>query len=86
MKSMRATDTATVHPAKNESGGYMRRLMSLTVATYLLLSSSATSLAGETIRITNGDWPPFTSEQLPSGGPLSRIVSEAFALEGITVE
>ena len=64
----------------------MRRLMSLTVATYLLLSSSATSLAEETIRITNGDWPPFTSEQLPSGGPLSRIVSEAFALEGITVE
>ncbi len=41
---------------------------------------------GESVRITNGEWPPFTSERLPDNGPLSRIVSEAFALEGVTVE
>lgn len=41
---------------------------------------------GENVRITNGEWPPFTSERLPDKGPLSRIVSEAFALEGVTVE
>lgn len=41
---------------------------------------------GESVRITNGEWPPFTSERLPDKGPLSRIVSEAFALEGVTVE
>lgn len=46
---------------------------------------AATSRA-ETIRITNGEWPPFTSERLAHGGPLSRIVAEAFALEGVTVE
>ncbi len=40
----------------------------------------------ETLRITNGEWPPFTSQNLPHGGPLSRIVSEAFKEVGITVE
>ena len=40
----------------------------------------------ETVRITNGEWSPFTSEQLPYNGPLSRIVLEAFALEGVSVE
>ena len=55
------------------------------IALFLLgLFSSAS--AAETIRITNGEWPPFTSERLPDKGPLSRIVAEAFALEGISVE
>lgn len=40
----------------------------------------------ETLRITNGEWPPFTSQNLHHGGPLSHIVSEAFGLSGITVE
>jgi polar amino acid transport system substrate-binding protein len=42
--------------------------------------------AAEVVRITNGEWPPFTSEKLPHQGPLSRIVAAAFALEGVTVE
>ena len=43
--------------------------------------------AAETVRLTNGEWPPFTSEkELQYYGILSRIVTEAFALEGITVE
>ena len=46
----------------------------------------APTAGAETLRITNGEWPPFTSERLPHGGPLSRIVSEAFALEGVTVQ
>lgn len=46
----------------------------------------APTVGAETIRLTNGEWPPFTSESLPHGGPLSRIVSEAFALEGVTVQ
>lgn len=51
-----------------------------------LLSLIQGSALAETVRITNGEWPPFTSEHLPDKGPLSRIVAEAFALEGITVE
>lgn len=38
------------------------------------------------IRVTNGEWPPYLSETLPHYGLASRIISEAFALKGITVE
>ncbi len=42
--------------------------------------------AGETVHLTNGEWAPYFSEQLPHYGIGSRIVTEAFSLEGITVE
>ncbi|HEY0588980.1 MAG TPA: transporter substrate-binding domain-containing protein [Pseudoduganella sp.] len=40
----------------------------------------------ETITLSNGEWLPYLSETLPHYGIVSRIVSEAFALEGITVQ
>ncbi len=40
----------------------------------------------KTIMITNGEWLPYHSENLPHYGAGSRIVTEAFALEGIKVE
>lgn len=55
------------------------------VAPLHLLAISVPSVA-ETLRITNGEWPPFTSHRLPDGGPLSRTVAEAFKQVGITVE
>lgn len=42
--------------------------------------------AEEIVRLTNGEWPPYFSQELPHYGLGSRIVAEAFALEGITVE
>ncbi len=42
--------------------------------------------AQEKIRITNGEWLPYHSENLPHYGAGSRIVTEAFALEGVDVE
>ncbi len=42
-------------------------------------------LEEETIRITSGEWPPYQSEQLKYAGLASRIVTEAFALEGVKV-
>ncbi len=39
----------------------------------------------ETITLSNGEWLPYLSESLPHNGAVSRIVSEAFALEGVTV-
>ena len=42
--------------------------------------------AEEKIRLCNGEWPPYFSQYLPHYGIGSRIVSEAFALEGVTVE
>lgn len=66
---------------------YRKALTGRLIAILLLLSSlfPAISMA-ETVRVTNGEWPPFTSEKLPHGGPLSRIIAEAFALEGLQVE
>ena len=40
----------------------------------------------DTIRLTNGEWPPYLSEHLEHYGVVSRIVTEAFALEGVKVE
>lgn len=37
------------------------------------------------VRLTNGEWPPYLGEQLPHKGVASRIVAEAFALQGIEV-
>lgn len=42
-------------------------------------------LAADPVRLTNGEWPPYLGEQLPHQGVASRIVAEAFALEGVEV-
>lgn len=36
--------------------------------------------------LSNGEWLPYLSEGLPHYGAVSRVVTEAFALEGITVK
>lgn len=50
-------------------------------ATKLLANEDTT-----TVTITNGEWPPYLSQDLPHYGLASRIITEAFALEGITVK
>ena len=60
------------------------RQLAIGFISFLLTLSGASAV--ESVRITNGEWPPFASQNLSEGGPLSRIVSAAFALEGITVE
>ncbi|WP_137889319.1 ABC transporter substrate-binding protein [Pseudomonas sp. 2FE] len=42
-------------------------------------------LAAAEVRLTNGEWPPYLGQQLPHQGVASRIVAEAFALEGVEV-
>ena len=45
------------------------------------------NLNAETVRLTSGEWAPFTSEHtLKHNGLVSRIVRDSFALEGINVE
>ncbi|MDM8531100.1 transporter substrate-binding domain-containing protein [Anaerolineales bacterium HSG25] len=44
------------------------------------------SAEGEVIRIATEEYPPYTSENMKHYGIASHIVTEAFALEGITVE
>jgi len=56
----------------------------------ILLSVSLTipnaALSEEVIRLTNGEWPPYLSHDLEHFGPVSRIVREAFQLEGVEVQ
>ncbi|TRO17139.1 transporter substrate-binding domain-containing protein [Ectopseudomonas mendocina] len=42
--------------------------------------------AAERVRLTNGEWPPYLGETLPHHGVASRIVAEAFALQGVEVQ
>ena len=53
-----------------------------------LVSSTACLAAQEdkVIRISNGEWPPYLGQALPSYGLASQIITEAFALPGVKVE
>jgi polar amino acid transport system substrate-binding protein len=52
----------------------------------ICLFASAPAGAEGVVRLTNGEWPPYLSEQLPGYGLASRIVTAAFAQQGIKVE
>ena len=53
----------------------------------ILLLGFQGTIRAETIRLTSGEWAPFTSEHsLKHNGLLSKIIREAFALEGIEVK
>jgi len=54
--------------------------------TLLAVFMLTTDIFAETIRITNGEWEPFLSNYSYQYGLDSHIVTEAFKLEGITVE
>src|SRR5262245_16105332 len=41
--------------------------------------------AAQEVRLTNGEWAPYLGTKLPHQGVASRIVKEAFALEGVEV-
>lgn len=51
---------------------------------WTLLSTSA--FAQNEVNLTNGEWPPYTSETLKYNGVFSHIVSEAFSLAGYEVK
>ena len=69
-----------------KSKNMMRWLFALASVWVLLCGLVAIIQAEEIVRLTNGEWPPFTSQKLKHYGVYSHIVSEAFALEGVTVE
>ncbi|WP_211210664.1 substrate-binding periplasmic protein [Hahella ganghwensis] len=41
--------------------------------------------SNRTVHLTNGEWPPYTSEKLKHGGVFTHIVTEAFKHSGYTV-
>ncbi|MGO1118237.1 substrate-binding periplasmic protein [Rhodovibrionaceae bacterium A322] len=52
----------------------------------LVLLFPMAAIAQETIRLTNGEWKPYQSEELPNYGPYSEVAQQAFAKVGIDVE
>ena len=52
----------------------------------LLVLLFGSAQAAEQVRLTNGEWPPYLGETLPHHGVASRIVAEAFALQGVEVQ
>jgi len=52
----------------------------------LLLLVSICVLNARVIKLTTGEWPPFTSKGIIHNGLAIQIVTEAFALEGIKAE
>jgi len=56
------------------------------IAAWLIMGVVSVASAGEAIRITTGEFPPWSSETLKNYGITSHIISEAFKLEGYEVE
>lgn len=52
----------------------------------LLAAGSQTAASGELVRITSGEYPPWTSADLQHGGFTNHVIKEAFALEGYETE
>lgn len=50
-----------------------------------LLSLTSLTCHAQSICLTSGEWPPYMEAKLPHGGPLSLIIEQAFALEGVEV-
>ncbi len=62
------------------------RLIQSTIAIFFIAFLSITSVSAETITIVTGEWAPFLSENLPGGGPVNNIITEAYKVEGIDVD
>lgn len=56
------------------------------VLAILLLGRPAVADKPTTIRLTNGEWAPYQSENLPEYGAASALMTRAFAAVGIKVE
>ncbi|RMF16650.1 MAG: amino acid ABC transporter substrate-binding protein [Gammaproteobacteria bacterium] len=63
------------------------RLLALAIVTLLLaLSTQLPARGAEVIRLTNGEWPPYQSPELPHYGAASWLAQRAFEIEGYQVE
>jgi polar amino acid transport system substrate-binding protein len=67
-------------------GARMNRAVNILLIMALLLVPTVVRGNGETVRLASGEWAPYQSEKLKYAGVASRMVTEAFALEGISVK
>lgn len=52
---------------------------------FLALVITVSPVQAKEIRIATGEWAPYLSENLPGGGPIAQLVTEAFAQQGWSV-
>ena len=66
----------------------LRSVISFVLSALLLSSWGAGALAQtqDTIRLTNGEWQPYLSQDVAHHGFASHVVTEAFAQVGVDVE
>ncbi len=66
----------------------MQRTLTSLVASWILIVGCGVAAAqtSKTIRLTNGEWQPYMSKDVPHYGVASHIVTEAFELVGIEVK
>lgn len=84
--------------AENSTGSTIRRLSArakitglvvLLVVGFLSIVGGRALITGifqKTVRITSGEWAPYCSENMEHYGMALRIITEAFAREGVKVE
>jgi polar amino acid transport system substrate-binding protein len=84
----RATlELATPHRQMPAALGKTRgRLVCALLALACAFSSAGQARAQAIVTLTNGEWLPYMSEHASHQGAVSRIVREAFALEGVQVK
>ncbi|XOZ33577.1 substrate-binding periplasmic protein [Halomonadaceae bacterium KBTZ08] len=66
--------------------GWHRAVLMALLGVMALSALASESSQDRTLRITNGEWPPYLGEEEPGYGIASRIVSRAFERAGYTVE
>ncbi|WLQ17185.1 ABC transporter substrate-binding protein [Hahella aquimaris] len=71
---------------KNAGRHFSNRTVIGVAALTLSLSASLTFAAGITVRLANGEWPPYQSKTLKHYGVASHIVTEAFGIVGVNVQ
>ncbi|WP_375749842.1 substrate-binding periplasmic protein [Vibrio sp. HN007] len=64
----------------------MKPFNKLRVVILLLLLTALPSAGKTSIRLSLGEWKPYISESMPDYGTFTQIVTESFALSGISVE
>lgn len=61
-------------------------MLKVLFAAGLALLCACVGAAPRVVKLTSGEWPPFFSASLPGGGIMTRLISEAFRVEGIQVQ
>jgi len=64
----------------------MKKLFSVLTAVFVCAWCVGLGYAQETIVLTNGEWPPYFSEEFKYGGVGSLVCQEAFALGGVDAQ